>query len=80
MTLGGDMGSALPDGSWIKTARQVTMKGTRVCADLRRIDGTYARDCTVASEGALSLENDIDGQLFDVERGQSFDNVMAGFE
>lgn len=74
------MGSMLPGGSWIKSARQISMKGTLVCADLKRVDKTWARDCTHAVVGdTLEIIGGIGGEIADVEIDKTFDNADGKF-
>lgn len=54
------------------------MEGTRVCADLKKGDGTWSRDCTHTEVGE-TLEN-INGKLEDIEMGIEFDNADGKFQ
>lgn len=69
---------SLPRGPWLDTARDASLTGSRVCADLRRLDGKWRRDCVVV-DALPSFEN-IDGVGGPAQVYQQFRNNDGTFE
>jgi len=70
--------AGLPAGPWTRLARGVTLKGSKLCADLRRLDSSWSRDCIVV-RAAPAFENDA-GEMISVEVAQTFANVDGKFK
>eukprot|EP00928_Gymnodinium_smaydae_P017402 TRINITY_DN16648_c0_g1_i1.p1 TRINITY_DN16648_c0_g1~~TRINITY_DN16648_c0_g1_i1.p1 ORF type:complete len:189 (-),score=19.45 TRINITY_DN16648_c0_g1_i1:256-822(-) len=62
----------IPGGPWTKSARDISLQGSRLCADLRRDDKTWNRDCVLIEVGP-AFQNQ-GGVGVAVELGQTFKN------